>query len=412
MEQQTFLIKGRTFPSGHPQLQQALAAIHETPERPRCMCVRGGVEMYVARHRHFVVKRMPGTGTQHHPACAAYEPDYAVSGLGQLMGEAVIEHAADSIELRVDFPLSRSPGKAIPRGEVADPTEVQAPRHRMSLRALMHFLFERAGFNRWYPAMEGKRSQWVLHKYLMEAAESIEMKGTRLSERLFVPEQFSEERKEAIAQRRREKLKILHSPEDGVRFKMALILGEFKGAEHASFGTKVWIKHMPDVALLIDTKAWERIERAYGPLFEAQAADTRTRHRLILCALVFARREHTYQIDKASLMLTTENWVPLDGQHESALVQKLTDAKRRFLKPLRYDARSAASFCNVLLLDTGETPTPLHVLSGFMDAKERAAKEKALKAMKAQPWVWQTDRDMPPLPPIASAESHQRTPTR
>jgi hypothetical protein len=40
----------------------------------------------------------------------------------------------------------------------------------MSLRALLHFLYERAGFNRWYPAMEGRRNQGVLHKYLCEAA--------------------------------------------------------------------------------------------------------------------------------------------------------------------------------------------------------------------------------------------------
>ena len=47
----------------------------------------------------------------------------------------------------------------------------------MSLHALMHFLFERAGFNRWSPAMEGKRNQGVLHKYLMNAAEDVMVKG-------------------------------------------------------------------------------------------------------------------------------------------------------------------------------------------------------------------------------------------
>ena len=50
------------------------------------------------------------------------------------------------------------------------------------------------------------------------------------------------------------------------------------------------------------------------------------------------------------------------------------------MKPLRYDARSAASFPNVLLLDTGAKPTPLHVVSASLDPQDRAAKEKALKA--------------------------------
>ncbi len=46
-----------------------------TPERPRCMCQRGGIEMYVAKHRLYVVKRMPDTGHQHHATCVSYEPE-------------------------------------------------------------------------------------------------------------------------------------------------------------------------------------------------------------------------------------------------------------------------------------------------------------------------------------------------
>ena len=81
---------------------------------------------------------------------------------------------------------------------------------------------------------------------------------------------------------------------------MALVLGEFKCSEVSTFGRKVWIKHMPDAPLLINTKAWERIERTYGKLFEARDADTAHKPRIVLCALIYAKREHIYQIDKAS----------------------------------------------------------------------------------------------------------------
>lgn len=398
MDEQRFFIKGSTYSADDAQLQEALARVYETPERPRCLCIRGGVEMYVARHRQYLVKRMPGTGNKHHPTCASYEPEYGQSGLGELMGESVIERSPELIELRVDFPLARILGKAIPRGEPVPPAEINAPRRRMSLRAVMHYLFERAGFNRWYPAMEGKRSQWVIHKYLMDAAAEIEMKGVRLSERLYVPEQFSEERKAAIAERRRNKLAILHSLEDDMQFKMALVLGEFKGSEASSSGRKVWIKHMPDAPLFIDIKTWERIERAHDGVLQASAADTKTKERVVLCALVYAKREYTYQIDTASLMLTTENWIPIEGIHEADLIQVLTEQKRRFMKPLRYDASSAASFSNVLLLDTVAAPTPLHVISGFTTPKDRAAKEKAIKASGGETWAWYRDKAMPALP--------------
>lgn len=143
MEAQNYFIKGRTFQSFNPQLQDALARVYDTPERPRCMCIRGGVEMYVAKHRKYVVKRMPGTGSTHHPTCASYEPELGQSGLGELIGEAVIEHSPESTELRVDFPLARVPGKAFPKGEAQEPSEIKAPRHRMSLRAVMHYLWEK-----------------------------------------------------------------------------------------------------------------------------------------------------------------------------------------------------------------------------------------------------------------------------
>lgn len=400
VEDQRFFIKGCTYSGTDAQVQNALARIYETPERPRCMCVRGGIEMYVAKHKLFVVKRMPGTGSKHNPICPSYEPELHQSGLGELMGESVIEHSPESVELRVDFPFARVPGRAIPRGEQQEPSEVSVPRRRMSLRAVMHFLFERAGMNRWYPAMEGKRNQGVLHKYLMEAADEVMTKGLRLSERLYVPEPFSEAAKLQIAERRRSKFAILRSPEDDVQFKMALVIGEFKGSEATALGRKVWIKHMPDAPLLIAPKAWERIERVYGTLFEARDADAAHKPRVVMCALIYAKREHTYQIDAASFMLTTDQWIPIEGMHELGLLQGLIEQKRRFLKPLRYDAKSAAPFPNALLLDVGEKPVALHVVSGFMDPKERGLKEKTLKANDQMQWVWYADKPMPALPAV------------
>jgi hypothetical protein len=402
-EEQRFLIKGVTYATSDPGLQHALGLVYETPERPRCICMRGGIEMYVAKHRQYVVKRMPNTGQSHHPSCPSYEPEIGQSGLGELIGESIIESSPDSIELRVDFPLSRVAGRTGVRDATREPAEINATRHRMSLRAVMHFLFERAGFNRWYPAMEGKRTQWVMHKHLLEAAYGIRTKGVTLSERLYVPEQFHEEQKSEIAERRRRKLAVLRSPEDDGRFKMALALGEYKSDQPSPLGRKVWLKHMPDAPLFIDAKAWERIERVYGNVLEARDADTKTKQRVVMCALIYAKREHTYQIDVASFMLATDNWIPIEGIHEVDLIQALTEQRRRFVKPLRYDSRSTASFPNVLLLDTGAKPTSLHVVSPVMKPHDRAAKENALKGQSAPAWVWHTDKPMPQLPEASVA---------
>ncbi|MEO8155409.1 MAG: DUF1173 family protein [Rhizobacter sp.] len=379
-----------------PQLQDALAAVHETSERPRCLCVVGGVEMYVARHRQFVVKRMPETGGLHHPSCPSYEPGAQQSGLGELIGDAVLEPGPGQIELRVDFPWVRTASRGVARGELQAPTEVGAQRRRMSLRALTHYLFERAGFNRWSPAMEGKRNQGVIHKYLHEAAADVMVKGVALGERLYVPEPFHEATRLDAAERRRQKLAVLR-PHDGQN-PLALVIGELKASDATALGRRVWIKHMPDVPLLVAGKTWDRIERVFASLFEAGDADTGHRVRLIVTTLIRARREHTYEVDGASLMLTTEQWIPVDGVHELALVHALISQRRRFIKPLRYDARDAAIFPNALLLDAGAVPVPLHVVSAFTAPKERAAKDVVSPGEGSAIWAWTTDRDMPSLP--------------
>ena len=401
MDLQRFAIKGCVIGADDPQLQETLARVHDTLERPRCLCMPGGVEMYVARHSQFVVKRMPDSGSAHHPGCPSYEPESQQSGLGELLGEAVLETEPGRVELRVDFPWARVVGHSLPRGEAQDLAEVCVPQRRMSLRALMHFLFERAGFNRWSPAMAGKRNQGVLRKYLLEAAEEITVKGVSLAERLYIPEPFSENSKVEAAQRRREKLAVLR-PRDG-QTPLAVVIGEYKANEATAQGRRVWIRHLPDAPLLIAGRTWERIERVFAPLFEARDADIGHSVRLVIAALICARREHTYEIDVASLMLTSEQWIPIEGVHELPLIDALVAQHRRFIKPLRYDAKSAAAFPNALLLDAGPSPVPLHVVSTFMNPKERAAKEKAIARVGEMAWVWSTDQAMPSLKSISDS---------
>ena len=77
-----YLIEGRVYGGDSPALQEALFAAYRLGERPRCLCVAGGIEMYVAHHARFVIKRMPGTGAAHRPCCPSYEFPASESGLG------------------------------------------------------------------------------------------------------------------------------------------------------------------------------------------------------------------------------------------------------------------------------------------------------------------------------------------
>jgi hypothetical protein len=410
MEDATYFIKGRLHSSGDPALQQALARVYDSSERPRCMCVPGGVEMYVARHDDYLIKRMPGTGGMHHVTCHSFEPEPDSSGLGALIGEAIVEHAPGEFELRTSFALAHGVGKTAIRREAADePAAVHTTAARMSLRAVLHFLYDRAGFNRWYPAMEGRRSQAVILKFLTLAAQGVILKGRPLEERLYIPEPFRVADAQAIGERRRQKLALLLSPQAGEPLKLAILIGQLVDAQTAATGRRLTIKHLPDVPLHIDHKTWLRAERAYGSVLQAADADVERKPRVVIAALIHARREHLYQVESLSLMLATDQWIPLEGLHELALIETLQRQQRSFIKPLRFDAKAAAGFPIVLLLDAGNQPVPLHVIGAFMSAKDLALKQKVLRDLGEGAWVWHTDRKMPALPVKVTAAAQGAT---
>lgn len=396
MSETIYQVKGRQYSADSPALQAVLRDIYGSAERPRCMCVEGGVDMYVARHTYMVVKRMPGTGPQHHVTCESYEPDAEQSGLGALMGQAVIDQNPELVEVRLGFPLGYRAGKPIAPGEGGQAAEVKVSQGAMSLRALLHFLFERAGFNRWYPQMEGKRNQNVIHKYLTSAASEIQTKGLRLNERLLVPEAFAEARQAEQSAARRRKLATLYTS-NGREQPFALVIGEFKSADECASGRKLFIRHMPETPLFIENKAWDRVQKQYGTMFNALELGLKPSPRLMMAMLVYARTERAFHIDTATCMLTSHQWIPLEGTHEIELIETLVRQRRAFAKPLRYDAASVGQFANALLLDTNDAPTPLHIISPFTNERDRRAKDKLLAASDGV-WVWQTDEPFPDLP--------------
>lgn len=397
MERQCFLIKGVRYGASDVTLQAALEQIYNTNESPYCMCRPGGVQMYVAKYSQYVIKRLPETGHAHHPSCPSYELPPSESGLGELIGEAVIERDAESVELRTAFPLTRVHGRSIQRGEGDPASDVQASRHALSLRAMVHWLWERAGINRWYPTMKGRRHWATVRKHVLEHAHHVRTKGCALSDVLLLPEPFNLADKEAQAERRREAMRALNSPMSDVQHRMMIVLGEFSAAEDSMVGKRVIVKHMPETPLLVEDDVWTRLQKAFQPALQARSADPQLR--LIIAALIYARRDRIYLIDRASLMLTTETWIPVEDASEAVLIRHLTQAERSFLKPLRYDSKHSARFPNVKLLDTGEQCATLDIVDPMATEQDRRAKLKALQDRPAGSWVWDVSQPMPPLPP-------------
>jgi len=403
MDEQRYLINGRIFAAEEPGLQEALARIHGTPARPRCLCVDEGVEMYVSKFGDYVIKRMPETGAEHRPTCPSYELPASESGLGEVLGEAIIERGPDGVELRLDFPLTRRIGRSFAIADRELPAEVTVARKQLSLRGLLHYLWERAGFNRWYPRMQGKRSYWVLRKFLLQASEEVETKGLRLAERVFIPENFSRNQMGEIARRREAALSILLSPDADVHFKMMIAIGEVKAFTVTTLGYTLVLKHLPECAFFLDHKTGERTRRAFGAELLAWNAGL---VKLVVGCLFHAKREHLYQVDTLTLMMTSDEWIPLDHAYEKDLVDPLVREQRTFIKPLRYEATHPGKFPNFQLLDAGERPVALDIVSAFLTPHERAAKASAIAARNPKGWAWDTAQDVS-IPDLPAPAGHR-----
>ena len=183
---------------------------------------------------------------------------------------------------------------------------------------------------------------------------------------------------------------------------MMIAIGELKELRATALGYELVLKHLPYGAFFIEEKAGARAKRTFEPELQALSAG---QVKLIAACLFHAKREHVYQIESLTLMMTSSEWIPLDHGYEKDLVDKLVAEQRAFLKPLRYDAKHAGKFPNFLLLDAGEQPIALDILSAFLTDPERAAKASAITARSPKGWAWDTAQAVfiPDLPPQSGA---------
>jgi hypothetical protein len=395
----TYQIRNTLLRGDSPGLQAALTEVYGTDDRPRCLCINRGVEMYVAQHAQLVIKRMPGTGSAHHPSCPSYEAPASDSGLGDLLGEAVIERGPERVEVRLDFPLSHvSVARPVQAAPAPSQSVSDTPR-RLSMRGLLHLLWDRAGFTRWSPRMAGKRNWFVIRKYLLEAAAEVDAKGAPLASRLFIPEPFRPDAAEALRARRLAFFQALRLDGSGEHVPLALLVAEVKDLIERGDGYSMVLKHLPDCALMLDSSTGRQLARRFERelLAKAQQPDTR----LIVGCTVRPAEQGLGHADTLAMMAVTPEWLPFEHLLERALLCELVRQERRFLKPLPYEAGPSAAFASALLLDTGDATVPLHVEVPTVSGQRTRLPDHRRPVSESKAWIWCPGEALkiPPLPP-------------
>lgn len=399
-----YQIAGNSYAPDDQRINEALAAIYGSERRPLCMCRGAGIEMYVAKLGHqYIIKRMPHSGAMHATSCDSYEPPAELSGLGEVMGGAIQTNLADGVTtLKFDFALSKNGSRAAPAPSGAEHDSVRTDGKKLTLRGTLHYLYDEAGLTRWAPAMAGKRSWWVLRKFLLQAASDKVAKGGSVADLLYIPESFSLEKKDEITRRRLAIFNPLAQADGGTR-RLMMLVGEVKEIGNARFGKKMVVKHLADAHFMMNDDLYKRMLKR----FEHELAlwgGTESSHLLVI-GTFGVNGAGVASLEEASLMLVNENWIPYESIDEKMLIDALTAQKRRFVKGLRYNLPSTTPLASAVLADTSE-PVAMYISTFGASDEYRKALRDLTEESALEAWQWDTANEMPAFP--AAAPQHAR----
>jgi hypothetical protein len=406
-------VGGRPIEIGSRGFAEAIADAHAAHHRPRCMCVADGIEMYVARlagpNAGLIVKRMPNTGHRHAPDCPSYEPPAQASGLGEVLGSAIAEDPVTGLTtLRLDFPLAKLGGRTATPGPAGDSGSATSDGTRLSLRGLLHYLWDQAELTRWQPGFAGRRHWATVRHHLLRTAETMVTRGGALRQRLYVPEVFAVDRRDEInARRLAQWMQAAASPAE--RQQLMLLIGEVKEIVPARYGYKAVIKHVPDQPLALDETLYRRLGRRFERELSLWGASDGLH--MIAIATFGINLAGVPTVEDMSLMATNAQWIPVEDAFELQLVDRLVHDGRWFTKALRYNLARPRQVACATLMDVHGHPCTLVVQHACDDSTAGAPADGDRAACDHATWSWSVlDQAMPPLPPVGAVRTNATRP--
>jgi len=390
-----YLVDGQRVSQDDAGFTTALVTAYARHDRPLCLCSSQRPEMYVAHlGAKFIVKRMPGTGSLHAPDCPSYEPPAEMSGLAQVIGTAITELPdTGTTLLKLDFALSRN-GKRSGFAHRGEAIGVAKNVRGLTLRGLLHYLWDQAGLTLWQPGFAGRRPWSTVRRHLLAAAQGKIACGRSLPDFLYIPEAFSVAQRDEIAARRN--AQWVHGTSSTTdRHPLMLLIGEVKEIVPARFGYVAVIKHVPDQSFALGEDLYRRMARHFEQELLLWGGSA-TLH-MVMIASFTANGVGVPAIEELLLMLTNAQWIPVEDAFDLQLVDRLQQTGRRFTRTLRYDAYDGIALPTAVLLDTPNPPSPLHI------ERPGAMPPSSVSSNPEMPRIWVWDASRSPMPPLPGA---------
>jgi Protein of unknown function (DUF1173) len=392
-----YLFGSHVYASDDESWQRVLQKAHVAKIRPSCQCLRleAAPQLYIAMARgQYMIKRMPYTGPQHAPHCEHYQPPPELSGLGQVHGSAIREELeSETTTLALDFPLTKGRSRPLGTASEVEHESVRSDGTKLTMRGLLHYLYDDAGLTRWTPAMDSKRSWFIVRRELMAAAFSKKTKGRHLPDLLYIPETFSLQRQDEIKARQLESLSAL----SGATTARMLLIGEVKLLDEVRFGKALIIKHMPDLKLMVTDDMARHLTTRFMQQLQLWG-QLETTH-LVVLGTLSRSAQGVYSLESACLMNVNSQWIPFENLFEWELLEKLHGQSRRFVKGLRYNLPSSKPLASVVVQDTGNASTALFLVPQEFESAYNAAIEELSQQTSMKAWIWHTgSQGLPALP--------------
>lgn len=383
-------------------LRQHYAAKSGTPSL--CLCQDIPVRMYIARFgERFILKRWPGSGASHAIDCARFEPPEDASGMAKLAGKAIkTDTLTGSAHLSLGFPLER-----VPRAQKPPPSAVEDVRalselsddavpdvsSKLSLRGLLHFLWQEAGLNRWRPEVTEKRTWYTVQPQLLAAAGNMVVRDAPLSQRILVPSPFDKEAKDRQARDRTALISSVAS--DREKRRLLLFLVEIKAFEESAYGWKFTAKHMPERAFFMHKALYQSTMSRFKFDVGAFAEKPENTH-LMGIGTMSVSSAGNINVEDVVLMVVEEHWLPFLSLHEHLVIDHSVSTHRKFVKPMKFNMGSNRALATAIYFDTPRLPTALYVKSeGETDALARGRDDLIAKS-RFHTTFWDTSRDLMP----------------
>ena len=323
--------------------QELLAAAHRVVPRPRCMCVAGGIEMYVGRRgRHYYLARMPSSGLLHADDCESLEHSSLLSGAHAYAPGVIVEDAQGRLCLAANLKRIERP---------------PSPLTEVSISGLLDVLVERACRDR-CALGEVDRSWPLVRERLVRAAESVLVDGSVVADDLYLPSPYDRVRG----------TELLDECQAFIgRHDSALLCAPLKEIRATQYGWQLVLKHLPGLRLWVAAELAQALAIRNGlDAFAGPAPFA-----LYLVAVRPGRRDGNYTVTNLASLRTDRHYFPSGTALQDGVAAQLVATGSPLLRPLRFDSPPDAALADFAILhDSG--PEPVFVLDDTPDDPRRA----------------------------------------